>query len=86
MVPCESTIRRTLQRLDADAFDDRIGAWAQRRTTPPTGGRRLVTVDGKTLRGSASGAGPGRAPAHDPHDHMINDFAGALPPFWRELT
>ena len=21
-VPCESTIRRTLQRLDADAFDD----------------------------------------------------------------
>ena len=27
-VPCESTIRRTLQRLDADAFDDLAGAWA----------------------------------------------------------
>ena len=25
-VPCESTIRRTLQRLDADAFDDLAGA------------------------------------------------------------
>src|SRR6266516_2201142 len=29
-VPCESTIRRTLQRLDARAFDHQIGAWAQR--------------------------------------------------------
>jgi hypothetical protein len=30
-VPCESTIRRTLQRLDADALDDLAGAWAQQR-------------------------------------------------------
>jgi hypothetical protein len=27
-VPCESTIRRVLQRLDADAFDGLAGAWA----------------------------------------------------------
>jgi DDE_Tnp_1-associated len=33
-VPCESTIRRVLQRLDADAFDSLAGAWAQRRTVP----------------------------------------------------
>jgi Transposase DDE domain len=30
-VPCESTIRRTLQSLDADVLDDRAGAWAQQR-------------------------------------------------------
>jgi hypothetical protein len=33
-VPCESTIRRVRQRLDADAFDGLAGAWAQRRTAP----------------------------------------------------
>lgn len=59
-VPCESTIRRTLQRLDADDFDRRAGTWAQQRTMPPPGKRRLVAVDGKTLRGSASGADPGQ--------------------------
>src|ERR1022692_3247087 len=47
MVPCESTFRRTLQSLDADALDDATGAWAQQRTAPPPGGRRLVAVDGK---------------------------------------
>lgn len=60
VVPCESTIRRTLQSLDADAFDGWAGGWAQQRTVPPPGGRRLVAVDGKTLRGSASGEEPGR--------------------------
>jgi predicted transposase YbfD/YdcC len=60
VVPCESTIRRTLQRLDADDFDRRAGRWAQQRTMPAPGRRRLVAVDGKTLRGSASGADPGQ--------------------------
>jgi DDE_Tnp_1-associated len=60
VVPCESTIWRTLQRLDADDFGRRAGAWAQQRTMPPPGRRRLVAVDGKTLRGSASGADPGQ--------------------------
>ena len=27
VVPCESTFRRTLQHLDADALDDAAGAW-----------------------------------------------------------
>jgi hypothetical protein len=47
-VPSESTIRRTLQRLDADAFDDLAGQWAQRRTAPGPGSRRVIAVDGKT--------------------------------------
>jgi DDE_Tnp_1-associated len=33
-VPSESTFRRTLQRLDADAFDEMAGQWAAQRTAP----------------------------------------------------
>ena len=62
-VPSESTFRRTLQRLNAGAFDDLAGAWAQQATMPGPGGRRVIAVDGKTLRGSASGADPG--------DHLL---------------
>jgi predicted transposase YbfD/YdcC len=62
-VPSESTFRRTLQRLDADAFDDLAGAWAQQATMPRPGQRRVIAVDGKTLRGSASGGDPG--------DHLL---------------
>src|SRR5712691_7242230 len=40
-VPCESTFRRTLQRMDADAVDDAAGAWVQRRTAPVHGARRV---------------------------------------------
>jgi predicted transposase YbfD/YdcC len=54
-VPSESTFRRTLQRLDADAFDELAGQWAQRQTAPAPGGRRVIAVDGKTLRGSGHG-------------------------------
>ena len=60
VVPCESTFRRTLQSLDADALDDAAGAWAQQRTAPAAGTRRVVAVDGKTLRGSAAAGEPGR--------------------------
>ncbi len=59
-VPCESTFRRVLQSLDADALDDAAGAWARQRTAPALGGRRLIAVDGKTLRGSAVAGRPGR--------------------------
>ena len=54
-VPSESTFRRVLQHLDAEAFDDLAGQWAQRRTAPGPGGRRVIAVDGKTLRGSGHG-------------------------------
>jgi predicted transposase YbfD/YdcC len=59
-VPSESTFRRTLQRLDADAFDDLAGQWAQRRTAPGPGRRRVIAVDGKTLRGSRHAGDDGR--------------------------
>ena len=60
VVPCESTFRRTLQTLDADALDEAAGGWAQQRTAPAAGARRAVAVDGKTLRGSGTAGGPGR--------------------------
>jgi predicted transposase YbfD/YdcC len=60
VVPCESTFRRTLQAMDADALDEAAGGWAQQRTAPTAGTRRAVAVDGKTLRGSGTAGGPGR--------------------------
>ncbi len=63
VVPSESTFRRTLQRLDAGAFDDLTGRWAQQATMPAPKERRVIAVDGKTLRGSASGGEPG--------DHLL---------------
>src|SRR5262252_1028656 len=63
VVPCESTFRRTLQHLDADALDATAGAWAQQRTAPAPATRRVIAVDGKTLRESAV--------AHDPGRHLL---------------
>jgi hypothetical protein len=60
VVPCESTFRRVLESLDADALDDAAGAWARQRTARLPGGRRLIAVDGKTLRGSAAAGQRGR--------------------------
>jgi hypothetical protein len=59
-VPSESTFRRTLQQLDAGAFDDLAGGWAARRTAPRPKQRRVIAVDGKTLRGSAHAGDGGR--------------------------
>jgi hypothetical protein len=54
-VPSESTFRRTLQRLDADAFDELAGQWAAQRTAPRPRARRVIAVDGKAIRGSGHG-------------------------------
>ncbi len=59
VVPSESTFRRTLQRLNADAFDEVAGTWAQLATRPGPKARRVIAVDGKTLRGSAAATEPG---------------------------
>lgn len=46
--PSEPTLRRVLQRIDADRLDAEIGQWLTRHH--PLAGR-AVAVDGKTLRG-----------------------------------
>jgi predicted transposase YbfD/YdcC len=51
-VPGEATIRRVLARVDGDAVDATVGAWLADRLRPLRH-RRVIAVDGKTLRGSA---------------------------------
>src|SRR5215470_18353514 len=75
-VPSESRFRRTLQRLDADAFDELAGAWAARRTAPQPGARRAIAVDGKTLRGSGHGGQDSR-PLLAALDHAHGVVLGA---------
>lgn len=55
-VPCESTFRRVLERLDGDTLDHRFGEWAARRLGPPRG-FRLIAVDGKSVRGAKLSGG-----------------------------
>jgi hypothetical protein len=50
-VPTETTIRRTLARLDAEALVAAIGGWLADRERPSQR-RRAVAVEGKTLRGA----------------------------------
>ena len=53
--PSESAIRRLIGKVDADRFDTVIGAFVAGPRAPrvaPVGRRRVLAVDGKTLRGS----------------------------------
>jgi predicted transposase YbfD/YdcC len=57
--PCESTIRRILQRVDADKLDAAVSAWLSARSSPPgpRADRRVIAIDGKTARGARVGDG-----------------------------
>ena len=55
-VPSETTIRRMLGRLDANALATAIGAWLANRDDQ-TRHRRAIAVDGKTLRGATDPQG-----------------------------
>lgn len=52
--PDESTFRRILAGVDAGALDDTVGRWVLASRPPAATGRRVYSVDGKTLRGSGS--------------------------------
>lgn len=54
VLPSESTIRRVLAGLDAAGLDARIRSWTAIRTGTVQG-RRLIAVDGRTMRGARSG-------------------------------
>jgi len=49
--PDESTFRRILAGVDADALDEVVGRWVLASRPGTTPGRRVYSVDGKTLRG-----------------------------------
>lgn len=51
----ESTIRRALSQVDGALLDRVIGAWMRTRTGT-LGGRRAISIDGKTVRGAKSGS------------------------------
>jgi hypothetical protein len=55
-VPCESTIRRTINQIDRNGLDLVIGAWTALRTGIPKE-IRVIAVDGKSLRGSTTAGG-----------------------------
>src|SRR3954453_20014444 len=69
-LPSESTLRRCLQDTDAAALDAAVAGWAGQQlavqqsraagnTHPPiTANRRVIAIDGKTLRGSAPRSAP----------------------------
>lgn len=50
----ESTFRRVFARLDADALDRLLGAWAVTKAMV-VGGKRVYAIDGKSLRGARKG-------------------------------
>lgn len=58
--PCESTIRRTLERLDASMFDSIVNTWMLLRFSI-IGDCRIIAADGKTVRGAVTTDG------HRPH-------------------
>jgi len=49
----ESTLRKLFARIDADALDGAVGRWMWTRTRT-VGGRRVIALDGKTVRGARS--------------------------------
>ena len=49
--PCEATTRRALTRLDGERLDAVLGAWTRARVGV-LGGRRVIAIDGKTVRGA----------------------------------
>ena len=56
-LPSESTIRRVLKDLDPAGLDARLTSWFFTRTGA-IGGRRVIAVDGKTMRGARTGDNP----------------------------
>jgi predicted transposase YbfD/YdcC len=61
--PDESTLRKLFARLDADLLDQLLGAWLWTRSTV-VHGRRVIAVDGKTVRGARNRANNGQVAPH----------------------
>lgn len=75
--PEESTLRKLFARLDTDALDRVLGAWAWTRTRV-VDGRRVIALDGKTVRGART-----RPDGKAPHlvaalDHQAGVVLGQL--------
>jgi predicted transposase YbfD/YdcC len=63
--PSESTIRRALAGVDAGLLDQVVGAFLWTRTQV-VGGRRVIAIDGKTVRGART--------TNTPAPHLVAAF------------
>jgi predicted transposase YbfD/YdcC len=86
-VPTETTIRRTLARLDAEALAAAIGGWLADRERSSQR-RRAVAVDGKTLRGACRDGRPAHLLAAMEHatravlaQRQVDGAPGEVPAF-----
>ena len=85
-LPSESTIRRVLERVNADDLDARVSSWLRTRVGA-IGGRRVIAVDGKTMRGARTGdnpaphllAAPGRASGVVVGQRRVSDKSNEIP-------
>ena len=60
--PCAATLHTVLRRVDREAVEAALGAWAEGllgEAPPPEGGEDAIAIDGKTLRGSQKQGAPG---------------------------
>ena len=85
-LPSESTIRRVLKDLDPAGLDARLTSWLCTRTGT-IAGRRVIAVDGKTMRGARTGdnpaphllAAPGRASGVVVGQRRVSDESNEIP-------
>lgn len=74
VAPSGPAIRRTLQAVDGQAFDQAVCGWLAEQNTsasPKAATREAVAVDGKTLRGAQTGDGQPHLMAALGHDSGI---------------
>lgn len=71
--PSEATLRRALSHVDADLLDRVLGTWMW-TCTATINDRRIIAVDGKTVRGARTPSDPH---SRAPHLVAAYDHAGA---------
>lgn len=76
VAPDASTFRKVLARLDAGALDQLAGAFMWTRTRV-AGGRRVIAIDGKTVRGART-AGTAAPHLVSAFDHATGAVLGQL--------
>lgn len=77
--PSEATIRRTLNSVDVDLLDRVLGAWMW-TATAVVAGRRIIAIDGKTVRGARAPSDPTSKAPHlvSALDHATGTVLGQL--------
>jgi len=82
--PSEPTIRRAFTAVDAEELDRVLGAWMWTRTHTAPDGRRVIALDGKTVRGARvhhlPHGSPGGVAPHlvSAYDHDTGTVLGQL--------